>query len=142
MTTWRALSAVWPTKAPLRSTRSAGPPLRHAKSPDERHLDDESLLRSELGRGPLLTLGWAAIWVSRSTCRFLIERRLDGLHDEPRSGKPRTITADDVERVIVKTFEETPAAATHWSTRSMAARHPPIGQRPRRLHLHLDHKLE
>ena len=46
---------------------------------------------------------------------------LDGLHDEPRPGKPRTVTDDDVERVIVKTLEETPPNATHWSTRSMAA---------------------
>jgi transposase len=43
------------------------------------------------------------------------------LHDEPRPGKPRTIRDEDVERVIVKTLEEQPANATHWSTRSMAA---------------------
>ena len=45
---------------------------------------------------------------------------LDGLHDEARPGRPRTVGDDDVERVIVKTLEEQPPNATHWSTRSMA----------------------
>src|SRR5437867_2832255 len=48
-------------------------------------------------------------------------RGFDGLHDEPRPGKPRSLTDEDVERVIVKTLEEQPATATQWSTRSMAA---------------------
>lgn len=48
-------------------------------------------------------------------------RGIDGLHDEPRPGKPRQITDSDVERVIVKTLEESPPNATHWSTRQMAA---------------------
>ncbi|WP_327738877.1 transposase [Streptomyces nojiriensis] len=43
------------------------------------------------------------------------------LGDEPRPGIPRKITDADVERVIVKTLEEKPKNATHWSTRSMAA---------------------
>jgi transposase len=51
--------------------------------------------------------------------RFL-EDRLEGLADEPRPGAPRTITDDVVERVITKTLEEKPKAATHWSTRGMA----------------------
>src|SRR4051794_15523087 len=52
--------------------------------------------------------------------RFL-EHRLDGLTDEPRPGRPRTVTDAQVEQVIVKTLETTPKDATHWSTRSMAA---------------------
>jgi len=49
------------------------------------------------------------------------EFRLDGLIDEPRPGKPRTISDEQVEQVIVKTLESTPKDATHWSTRGMAA---------------------
>src|SRR5829696_2191698 len=49
-----------------------------------------------------------------------VERRLEGLYDEPRVGAPRTISDDQVEALIVKTLETTPAGETHWSTRSMA----------------------
>ena len=53
--------------------------------------------------------------------RFL-ERRLDGLLDEPRPGAPRKVTDAQVERVVRLTLESTPADATHWSTRAMAKR--------------------
>jgi transposase len=57
--------------------------------------------------------------VSKWRRRFLADR-LEELSDEPRPGAPRTIDDDAVETVIVKTLEETPPDATHWSTRSMA----------------------
>ena len=66
----------------------------------------------ELGIGR----GTVAKWRSR-----FVADRLDGLVDEPRPGRPRTITDAQVEAVVVKTLESTPKDATHWSTRSMAA---------------------
>ena len=51
--------------------------------------------------------------------RFLAHR-LDGLVDAPRSGAPRRVGDEAVERMITLTLEEQPAGATHWSTRDMA----------------------
>ncbi len=51
-----------------------------------------------------------------------VERRLDGLQEEPRPGVGRTITDEKVEDVVVRTLETTPRGSTHWSTRSMAER--------------------
>lgn len=63
--------------------------------------------------------------VERGTVRKwrnrFVEQRLEGLLDEPRPGRPRTVTDDRVEAVITKTLESTPRNASHWSTRSMAA---------------------
>jgi transposase len=52
--------------------------------------------------------------------RRFVAKRLDGLTDDPRPGAPRTVTDTHVEEVITKTLETKPAAATHWSTRTMA----------------------
>jgi len=51
-----------------------------------------------------------------------IGRRLDGLLDEDRPGRPSSVTLDRVEDVVVATLEQTPRNATHWSRKSMAAR--------------------
>jgi transposase len=70
---------------------------------------------SEIARELGIHRNVAGKWRSR-----FLEHRLDGLTDEPRPGRPRTITDDKVEEVIVKTLESAPHDATHWSTRSMA----------------------
>ena len=64
-------------------------------------------------------LGCTGSTVGKWRGRFA-EKGIDGLHDEPRPGQPRKITDAEVERVIVKTLEESPPNATHWSTRQMA----------------------
>ncbi|WP_439397031.1 IS630 family transposase [Bradyrhizobium sp. PMVTL-01] len=52
--------------------------------------------------------------------RRFVEQRVAGLHDEPRSGAPRTINDARIEAVIVRTLESCPENATHWSSRGMA----------------------
>jgi transposase len=57
--------------------------------------------------------------VCKWRARF-VGKRLDGILDEPRPGRPRKVGDSEIERVIVRTLESTPRDATHWSVRSMA----------------------
>jgi transposase len=51
--------------------------------------------------------------------RFFTDR-LDGLYDEPRSGAPRKIDDEVVERIIDLTLNSKPRKATLWSVRFLA----------------------
>ncbi len=67
-------------------------------------------------------LGCNPVTVSKWRNRFA-EARLDGLVDAPRPGAARTIGDEVIEAVVVETLESAPPDATHWSTRTLAAKH-------------------
>jgi transposase len=63
----------------------------------------------------------SAVTVGKWRARF-IEHRLDGLSDDPRPGRPATISLDQVQDVVVATLESIPENATHWTRKKMAER--------------------
>lgn len=107
-------------------------------SPDERQRLDALAHRSrsapELARRARIILACAEdrpttaiarrLRVSPTTvCKWktrFVHDRLDGLYDEPRPGAPRSIGDEQIEAVIVRTLEDLPRGATHWSVRGMA----------------------
>src|ERR1017187_7317141 len=46
---------------------------------------------------------------------------IHGLEDRPRSGRPARILAPTINEIVRLTTQSTPVAATHWSTRTLAA---------------------
>ena len=75
----------------------------------------EGLTNVQIGNVLGVTDQTARKWRNR-----FAEHRMDGLDDEPRSGRPRRIDDDAVAEVVRKTLEEKPRDATQWSARSMA----------------------
>jgi transposase len=78
---------------------------------EEDGLRSNKEVAAELGIWPQTVTKWRK--------RFL-DKRIEGLSDDPRPGAPRTITDEQVEAVLVATLERQPADATHWSRASMA----------------------
>ena len=72
--------------------------LRRAEGDTERHVATH--------------LGGDESTVERWRARF-IDKRLDGLQDEPRPGRPPSILLDQVEDVLVATLESAPSQDTH-----------------------------
>lgn len=78
-------------------------------------LASSGMANKEIARELKATPNTVGLWRNR-----FAERRLAGLHDEPRPGAPREIGDDEVAEIVRRTLEETPPGATHWSLRSMA----------------------
>jgi putative transposase len=51
--------------------------------------------------------------------RRFLKQSLEGLYDEFRPGRPRSISDDEVAAAIRKTLKTKPANGTHWSCRSL-----------------------
>jgi len=64
-------------------------------------------------------IGLSQATVGKWRSRFL-ERGLEGLHDELRSGRPRSISDEKVAELLQKTIQSTPPEKTHWSCRDLA----------------------
>src|SRR6202790_295987 len=75
----------------------------------------DGLSNTDIARRQGCSLPTAGKWRQR-----FLDRGLDGLLDEPRPGTPRKLSDRHVERVLTRTLESQPEAATHWSTRDMA----------------------
>ena len=90
---------------------------RRRKSSQALALRSRIVLESATGAANTVVaerLGVSRPTVGKWRARFL-EHRLDGLVDDPRPGRPATVTAEQVEDVVVATLESTPANATHWA---------------------------
>ena len=48
------------------------------------------------------------------------EQRLAGLHDQLKSGRPRSHSDEDIAALLNKAMSQQPKAATHWSVRDLA----------------------
>jgi putative transposase len=65
------------------------------------------------------SLGVSAATVGKWRQRFVLNG-LNGLHDELRSGAPRSISDEQVAEVVYKTLKTTPDEENRWSVRGMA----------------------
>jgi putative transposase len=65
-------------------------------------------------------VGLSRIAIGRWRKRYS-QKGLEGLHDELRPGRPRSVSDEKVAELIHKTVQSQPEGETHWSTRTMAS---------------------
>lgn len=79
-------------------------------------LMDEGIGVRETARRLETTTPTVMLWRQRFT-----EGGLDAVLEEaPRSGRPRSVSAETVVEVVRRTTQEKPPGATHWTTRTLA----------------------
>ncbi len=75
----------------------------------------EGLSNSEIAT----RLDWSKVTVGKWRQRF-VEHRIQGLYDELRPGRPRSISDEKVASLLRRTLKSKPPAGTHWSVRQAA----------------------
>ncbi len=65
-------------------------------------------------------LKWTKATVGKWRQRF-IERRISGLYDELRPGRPRSVSEEKVALLLRRTLKNKPPAGSHWSVRQAAS---------------------
>ncbi len=118
---------------------SLGRPRRPIELPDEERLQlqavagSHSLPYSLVLRARVVLLSAAGVdnhtigrklsLSAQSVCKWrqrYITHGLEGLHDDLRPGRPRSISDEKVATLVRKTLETKPKDGTHWSLRMMA----------------------
>lgn len=64
-------------------------------------------------------LGWSKATVGKWRRRF-VQRRIEGLYDELRPGRPRSVSDENVALLLRRTLKQKPPAGTHWTVRQAA----------------------
>jgi len=76
----------------------------------------EGKQNQEISKTLRVTRRTVGVW----RCRFVEQGIVGILKDAPRAGRRRSIPEETIREIVRKTTQETPAAGTHWSTRSLA----------------------
>ena len=78
-------------------------------------LADKGLANKDVAAQLRVDPSTVSIWRNR-----FLDRRLEGLHDELRPGRPRSIPDEEIAALVFKTLNKKPKGATHWSSRLLA----------------------
>lgn len=76
--------------------------------------------QGETNRAIAARLGVSTTTVGKWRRRFL-QYRIEGLYDEVRPGRPRTVEDEQIAAVLQKTLSSPPEGVTHWSCRELAS---------------------
>jgi putative transposase len=78
-------------------------------------LSAQGLTNTMIAKKVDLSINMVGVWRQR-----FIDQDLMGLYDQPKPGAPRSISDEQVAKLIQKTLNKKPKGATHWSCRSIA----------------------